>query len=215
MELERLMGLVMVLLREKKMTVSKLAAYFEVSKRTIFRDIDRLSLLGVPVACDRGRYGGVFLLEHYKIDKTFLDEQDLTKIILSLNITQKLLENLGVRSTKDKFSFISPDRVRILMNEMDDYVVVDIYDKKIDASDKVWESLAYCLDEWQKAEIHDGTESLVICPISFVIIPHGVHIFAFTDEYKLIALCDICSCRILEEDYVRDFISYEEYKNLK
>ena len=78
MQMNRLFGIVYLLLDQKKITATELALRFEVSKRTILRDIEALSSIGIPVYASRGKGGGISLLDGYVIDKTLLSgaEQD-------------------------------------------------------------------------------------------------------------------------------------------
>ena len=70
------------------MTTRELAEYFEVSTRTILRDIDALSIAGVPVITDKGRNGGIYIMDSLRLDKTTLSKEEQELIIFALqNIT--------------------------------------------------------------------------------------------------------------------------------
>ena len=72
MKIDRLIGIVTILLQTEKSTVPALAQRFEVSRRTIERDIDALCRAGVPLVTVQGYGGGVFIEPRYKLDKTLL-----------------------------------------------------------------------------------------------------------------------------------------------
>ena len=76
MKTNRLFGIIYLLLSRGMMTARELAEYFEVSVRTIYRDIDTLSELQIPVFMSKGKNGGIGLLEHYRLDKTLLSEKE-------------------------------------------------------------------------------------------------------------------------------------------
>jgi len=57
--MNRLIEILYILLQKKSITAKELAERFEVSVRTIYRDIDALSLAGVPVYARKGRYGSI------------------------------------------------------------------------------------------------------------------------------------------------------------
>lgn len=67
----RQLDILVYLLKHKKSTYHELADRFEVCTKTIERDIDRLSSFGVPVYCQQGADGGVFIDEKYKFDTSF------------------------------------------------------------------------------------------------------------------------------------------------
>lgn len=76
MRIYRLLGLLSVLAEVEHITVQELAVRFEVSRRTILRDIDTLNEAGFPVASRPGRGGGVSILKGYRQDKRLLSRED-------------------------------------------------------------------------------------------------------------------------------------------
>lgn len=84
MKLSRLFEIVYLLLDRKKMTTRELAEHFEVSTRTILRDIEVLSIAGVPVITDKGRSGGIYIMDSFRLDKTTLSKEEQKLIIFAL-----------------------------------------------------------------------------------------------------------------------------------
>ena len=70
MQTHRLFEIIYLLLDKGQMTASELANHFEVSVRTIYRDIDRLSVSGVPIYTNVGKNGGIALMDGYTLDKS-------------------------------------------------------------------------------------------------------------------------------------------------
>ena len=68
MRLDRLLGIVTVLLQQDQVTAPYLAEKFEVSRRTILRDIDAICMAGIPVVTTRGGRGGISILKGYKLN---------------------------------------------------------------------------------------------------------------------------------------------------
>ena len=81
----RLFEIIYILLRENKVPAGKLAEQLGVSRRTICRDIDMLSLAGVPVYAERGKGGGIGLLPDYVLNKSLLNEQEQSEILSALH----------------------------------------------------------------------------------------------------------------------------------
>ena len=84
MQSGRLFEILYLLLEKRKITASVLAKRFEVSERTIYRDVDVLSAAGIPIYTSRGKGGGIFLLDHYILNKSLLSEQEQKEILYAL-----------------------------------------------------------------------------------------------------------------------------------
>ena len=74
----------LLLLLEKENDRPELARLFEISVRTVYRDIDRLSAAGIPVYTTTGKHGGIHLMDHYVMDKSLLSEDEQNEILLGL-----------------------------------------------------------------------------------------------------------------------------------
>jgi len=108
MKIERLLGILMLLINRKKVTAKELADHFDVSVRTIQRDMDTLTLAGIPLYADVGVNGGYQLLEHYKMDKNFLNVDESKVLIGFLESLQQVSPNREVKSIYNKFQTVLP-----------------------------------------------------------------------------------------------------------
>jgi predicted DNA-binding transcriptional regulator YafY len=91
MQINRLFQIIYLLLNKKTITAKELATYFEVSLRTIYRDIELLSTAGIPIYTKQGKGGGISLVDTYVLNKSLLSEQEQNEILFalqSLAITQ-------------------------------------------------------------------------------------------------------------------------------
>ncbi len=84
MKIDRLLGIVTTLLQCDKITAPELAGRFEVSRRTIYRDIDDICKAGIPIISVQGGDGGISISEGYKLDKNVLTVDELQNIITGL-----------------------------------------------------------------------------------------------------------------------------------
>jgi predicted DNA-binding transcriptional regulator YafY len=85
MQIERLFKIVYYLLDRKNVTSNELANHFEVSKRTILRDINTLSLAGIPICTSRGNNGGIRLMDGFVLDKSVISEREQNEILSALH----------------------------------------------------------------------------------------------------------------------------------
>lgn len=84
MKIDRLIGILSVLLQKEKMTAPELAERFEVSRRTINRDIEDLCKAGIPIQTSQGTGGGISIMEGYRLDRTILTSKDMQMILAGL-----------------------------------------------------------------------------------------------------------------------------------
>ena len=84
MKIDRLIGILSVLLQEEKTTAPELAERFEVSKRTINRDIEALCKAGIPIQTSQGIGGGISIMDGYRMDRTILTSKDMQMILAGL-----------------------------------------------------------------------------------------------------------------------------------
>lgn len=84
MKINRLFEIVYILLHKKTMTAKELAERFEVSTRTIYRDIETLSMAGIPVYMSAGKGGGISIMDDFVLNKALLTDSEKSDILSSL-----------------------------------------------------------------------------------------------------------------------------------
>jgi predicted DNA-binding transcriptional regulator YafY len=96
MRADRLISILMLLQSRGRMTARQLAEELEVSERTIYRDVEALSLSGVPIYAEHGPGGGLALLDSYRTTLTGLNKEELRALFMMFS-TPGPLDKLGVR----------------------------------------------------------------------------------------------------------------------
>jgi predicted DNA-binding transcriptional regulator YafY len=84
MKIDRLVGILVVLLRKDRVQAKELAEKFGVSVRTILRDVDAINLAGIPIVTYQGAGGGIGIAEGYRLDRSVLTGDDMAAIITTL-----------------------------------------------------------------------------------------------------------------------------------
>ncbi len=110
MKMERLLAIIMLLLNRKQLNAKELAEYFEVSQRTIYRDIDTINQAGIPIISYMGAEGGFGIMESYKINKNFLDDYEIGSVITALKNLNYSVNNKKISLTLDKLESIRPQK---------------------------------------------------------------------------------------------------------
>ncbi len=105
MKIDRLIGIITILLQKDKVTAPFLAEKFQVSRRTISRDIEDICKAGIPVVTTQGYDGGISIIEGYKIDKTVFTSDELQAVFTGLkgldsisevSHTDRLIDKLAI-----------------------------------------------------------------------------------------------------------------------
>ena len=85
MKTDRILNILYYLNRYKKVSAKRLAEEFEVSQRTIYRDLDILESMGIPIERKMGFEGGISIIENFKLENINFSKSELTRIISILN----------------------------------------------------------------------------------------------------------------------------------
>ncbi|WP_088186760.1 YafY family protein [Desulfosporosinus sp. FKA] len=103
MQINRLLEIIYILFDKKVATAKELAEHFEVSQRTIYRDVDALSAASIPIYANKGKGGGISLLDNFVIKKSILSKKEQTDILASLQ-GMKALNVLDVEPVLKKLA---------------------------------------------------------------------------------------------------------------
>lgn len=117
MQINRLFEIVYILLNKKTITAKELSERFEVSMRTIYRDIETLSAAGIPVYMSKGKGGGISLLDSFVLNKSILSDNEQKEILIALQSlnaikypdVDNVISKLGTLFNKTDYNWIDVD----------------------------------------------------------------------------------------------------------
>lgn len=117
MQINRLFKIIYILLDKKSITSKELAQQFGVSVRTIYRDVDILSSVGIPIYTEQGKGGGICLLPDFVLNKSILSEDEQQEILSALqglaNVrtaeTEQVLQRLSTFFNKEAVNWMDVD----------------------------------------------------------------------------------------------------------
>lgn len=114
MKIDRLVSIIMVLLDKERIGAQELADMFEVSPRTIYRDIDTINMAGIPVRSISGVGGGFEIMQNYKMDKSVFSTADLSAILMGLSSLSEMIRGNELINALAKIkSFIPADNAHV------------------------------------------------------------------------------------------------------
>ena len=121
MKLDRLIAILSVLLNQEQATAPQLAKRFEVSRRTINRDIEALNQAGIPIVTQQGAGGGIRIMDGFRMDRTALTSREMQAILSGLRGLDSVS---GTSQYKQLMEKISPGAADVLPG--DQHILIDL-----------------------------------------------------------------------------------------
>lgn len=119
MKIERLLGILLFIINRDNVTANTLAQRFDVSRRTILRDIDTLSLAGIPVYSEVGSKGGYSINSHYNLNEKIIDDTNRQYILQALESLKSVYGQDKVQETYEKVKHIYSDNEGTYKGDID------------------------------------------------------------------------------------------------
>ena len=109
MKVDRLVSMIMILLEKRRVGAQKLAAMFEVSPRTVYRDMEAINQAGIPVRSIPGVGGGFEIMPGYKVDRKAFSADDLSALLMGLNSLSGVMQGDAFRHALAKVRSLIPE----------------------------------------------------------------------------------------------------------
>ena len=126
MKIERLLSIIVILLERKKIPAPRLAEIFEVTTRTIYRDIDTLNAAGIPIVTYPGVNGGVGILEEFKIEKNLFTSEDLASLLTGLSSINSTFSSSEITNALIKLKGIIPEKKLKDIEKKTNRIIIDL-----------------------------------------------------------------------------------------
>lgn len=202
--------LILHLLKTGKSTIPEMARRFEVSPKTIERDIMRLSSAGIPVRCQQGRGGGVILDPSYRLERSTFTPGEVEDIILAMH----LLDGIRAASGNDalsKLEMVVPELAFAKRFDFCNYLHIDLMEHPVETAGDAFALINEALDAECLIEAQVEGERLTLAPLSYVLKPQGLALYCHDGaRYRLVPLGAIGSCRVTSVEFDRE--GYTDYR---
>ncbi|WP_413476401.1 helix-turn-helix transcriptional regulator [Latilactobacillus fuchuensis] len=126
MKTSRLVSIILILLEKKRVNAQTLSNMFEVSIRTIYRDIDAISSAGIPIISIPGAKGGFEIMKNYKIDYNVFSTNEIATILTGLSSLPNLIDNEALINTIVKMKSLIPETKRDEIKFKTDQIQIDL-----------------------------------------------------------------------------------------
>ena len=224
MKIDRLVSIIMILLEKERISAQELAKMFEVSTRTIYRDIEAISMAGIPVLATSGSGGGIEIMSQYKVDKKIFSTDDLSALLMGLSNISGMVRGSEVANALAKVkSFIPSEKAKsIELKASQIYIDLNPWE----GNDNVKNALEIIKKALQENRLliftyidgHGSKTSRTVEPYQLVFKGRAWYVQTFCrlkNDYRLFRLSRMSELKILEESFVpreyqKPFLDFEE-----
>lgn len=202
MKIDRLIGIITLLLQHDKITAPELAERFEVSRRTINRDVEDICKAGIPLVTTQGYGGGISISDGYKIDKSYFTNDELQTVLTALKGIDSVARDSHLARLLEKFKAVN-NRV-----DIDDTVIIDLASHyKEPLTDKIELIKTAIYNQYKisfnyHSERGDGLRNIE--PYKLVFKWSSWYVFGFCtnrDDYRLFKLNRLSDLKVTNEKF--------------
>lgn len=198
----RLFQILFILLEKGSTTAPELAERFEVSVRTIYRDIDNLSSAGIPVYTTQGKGGGIYIQENYVLNKSLISDDEQTQILSALqglgvidkSFDDDLLSKLGGMFDNDIYDWIEVDYSNWDIKSEKDFSVI---------KEAIFKRNKISFDYYSEAS---NKTSRVVDPHKLIFKSHMWYLYGYCNlkkEFRLFKLSRIRDLKMCKDTFER------------
>ncbi len=220
MRIDRMLAITVMLLNRDRISARELANKFEVSVRTIYRDIEAINLAGIPVISYPGNDGGFGIMENYRIDRQVLTLNDMFTILSALKGINTGLRDVELESAIEKIKSLVPNEKSIDMELHFEQLVIDLMPWGLSTKHKqffkdIQKAVhSNTLVEIKYSNSKSETFERTIEPMSLILMGNIWYLFAFCrkrNDYRVFRLSRIKNIKILSQNFIRKEASYKNY----
>lgn len=200
----RQLEVLLYLMEAKKSTYAELAQHFEVSKKTIIRDIDKLSGMGVPVYTQPGYEGGVFISPDYRFNKSFFTASEIEKIILALHIVHHLTPEDNKNSALKKLELLIPELTFLKEFDFTKYLKVELLQTPVTTHTPICKAINSGLDDETFLDMTAAGEQYIAAPLYYILRSDGLYLYCTDgDSFFTLKTDEISRCEKTDREFDR------------
>lgn len=127
MKIERMLTIIVMLLNRNRVTANELAEKFEVSVRTIYRDIETINLAGIPIISHSGNNGGFSIYDRYKLNNQVLTLNNLSSLLSVLKDINLTVNDIELESSIERLQNIVPKNKADYLKLHLEQIIIDLH----------------------------------------------------------------------------------------
>lgn len=222
MRLERLLSIVFLLLNRDKLTAPELAKKYQVSERTIYRDIKTINEAGIPIISHTGHEGGFSILADYRIDKQVLTIKEMKAIVNALKGVNASLQNYEIDNIIEKICDLMPRNGASEKVIHDSDIAIDLvpwgmtkrYQKSLKSINTAIENRT--IITFQYTAMDGKSTERSVEPMTMMFKGYTWYLFGYCrlrKDYRVFRINRLKNLQITQHGFTRKQKSYQEYLN--
>jgi predicted DNA-binding transcriptional regulator YafY len=219
LKLDRLLAITMLLLNRRRVSAQELSDRFEVSLRTVYRDVEAINQSGIPIVSFSGASGGYEIMDQYRLDRQFLSLEELQSIIIGLKGIRSTMEEHDIGGLLDKVGALVAKSEQGSVTDLSNQLLIDLNPWQDSSENR--EKLSLIRSAIRESHlIHfqytnsKGEEEHRDCePMSVVLKGYVWYLYGFCrlrEDYRIFRLSRMRDLELLKEAFVRRAESLEK-----
>lgn len=212
MRIDRMLAIVVMLLNRERITARELGEKFEVSIRTIYRDIEAINQAGVPIVSYLGNDGGFGILENYKIDRQLLTFNDMLAILSALKGVNTTLADREIETAIEKISSLVPKDKTTELELRFEQLVINVSpwgfkDQDQKKLKEIYRAITNCkLLRFEYRNLKGEKDLRIIEPMTLLFKGYAWYMWGYCrlrEDFRSFKLSRITELTLLNEEFVR------------
>jgi predicted DNA-binding transcriptional regulator YafY len=214
-----MLAITVMLLNRDRVTARELAEKFDVSVRTIYRDLEAIDLAGIPIVSYSGNKGGYGIMDTYRIDRQYLTFDDIVSMVSTLRGINTALENRELDTAIEKITSLVPGHKSDDFKKYSQQIVVDILPmgytrKQKDRLKTVHQAVnAQCLLSFEYCNTKGERTKRTVEPMTLIFKGYAWYLFGFCllkTDYRIFRLSRMNHPAVIGESFTRRDKSYND-----
>ena len=219
MKIDRLLAITMLLINRDRVNAHDLAKQFEVSPRTIYRDIDAINQAGIPVVSYQGKDGGFGVMESYRIDRQVLSAREIYTLITTLKGVCRAVEDRKMDRMLEKIQSLVPSKeLPVLRNDKTIFIDVSPWTGRPSEQEKL-RLINEAIDRgrllaFEYLNARGEVTIRKVEPMAIILKEYLRYFYGYCrlrGDYRLFRLSRLSNPRILDEAFTRREMHLDEF----
>jgi predicted DNA-binding transcriptional regulator YafY len=220
MRIDRMLSIIVLLLNKERVSARELADKFEVSIRTVYRDIDAINLAGVPVISYQGNNGGFGIMDTFKMDRQLFSVKDMLNVLSALKGINTAFADKELDSAIEKISSLVPKEKSEEISLRLEQIAIDILPWGFTEKQKEYLKILYAaigdnkLINFSYQNSQGEKSSRTVEPMTLMFKGYAWYLFAFCrlkNEFRFFRISRMKNPKILNQEFIRQKTSYQNF----